>query len=63
MDSKHYIALKNGCYALSKAEWDADTDKLATDFADGITLYVFTEGSYEGGCTYAFSQGGHWYAF
>lgn len=63
MDNKHYVLLKNGNYAVSRAEWDADSEKLATDFSDGVSLYIYTDGDYEGGCDYAFAKGGHWYLY
>ena len=62
-DTKHYTLLNDGTYAVSKAEWDADDEKLATDFADGVGLKVYTEGDYEAGCIYGFARGGHWYVY
>lgn len=63
MDNKHYTLLKDGSYAVSKAEWDADTEKLATNRLDGVELKIYTEGDYEAGCDYAFAQNGHWYLY
>lgn len=62
-DNKHYILLKDGSYAVSKTEWDADPDKKANGFTDGDTLKIYTNGDYEGGCDYAFCSNGHWYLF
>lgn len=62
-DNKHYIRLNEGTYALERAEWDADSEKLATEYSDGVGLKIFTEGDYEGGCDYAFACGGHWYLY
>ena len=65
-DNKHYTLLKDGSLSVSKAEWDADIEKLALNSdgqkkPNGITLYIYTEGSYEAGCDFAFSINGHWY--
>ena len=67
-DNKNYTLLKDGALAVSKAEWDADTNKLALNpdgqkKLDGITLYIYTDGDYENGCDYAFSRNGHWYLY
>lgn len=63
MDTKHYTLLKDGAYAVSRAEWEADAEKRADNFADGISLYIFTEGDYVVGCDYAFSRDKHWYLY
>ena len=63
MDSKKYILLSNGNYAVKKSEWDADSEKLASDFRDGTGLYIYSESAYEDGCDYAFSANGHWYMY
>ncbi|MBR1844283.1 MAG: hypothetical protein IJ790_00965 [Lachnospiraceae bacterium] len=66
MDSKNYILLNDGTLAVSKAEWDADSKKLALNAdgkpkPNGQTLRIYTSGDYEGGCDYAFACDGHWY--
>jgi hypothetical protein len=68
MDNKKYILLNNGNYACKKAEWDADSEKLAQNsngdkFPDGVGLYIYSESGYEDGCDYAFSANGHWYMY
>lgn len=71
MDQKHYVLLNNGNLAISKTEWDSDSDKKAGNLesngkysiADGTTLIIFTDGDYEGGCDYAFAKNGHWYMY
>ena len=65
-DTKHYTLQKDGSLTVSRAEWDADSEKLALNpdgapKPDGIELKIYTEGDYEGGCDYAFAQNGHWY--
>lgn len=67
MDNKHYI-FKDGKMFCSKAEMEADTERLAlqadgTPFEDGTECTVYKKGDYTAGSDTVFCVSGHWYDY